>query len=129
MKLKDKGPIVKPPTLKGPSQNVSIEIQSWPQVISATHWTIGDSTKPNGADFYVNESELGHIHLNGEIHIKLTKRLTENLISARLAESFPWGADWIQFKIANQNTAEHAKWLFRLGYDRLSGMTDADLKL
>jgi hypothetical protein len=129
MKLEDKGPIIEAPTLKGPAQKVSKKIQSWPDVISATHWTIGDSTKSNGADFYVGESELGHIHLDGELHLVVTKQLRKALIDANLAEPFPWGNDWVQLKIKDEKTAEQAAWLFRLAYDRLKGATDADLKL
>ncbi len=128
MKLADKGPIVKPPVLKGLAQNLSVKIQSWPEVISATHWTIGDSTKVNGADFYVLESELGHIHLDGEIHLRLTKALCKSLVSAKLAEAFPWGQDWVQFRITNQASLDHAEWLFRLGYDRLQGRTDISIQ-
>ena len=128
MKLADKGPIVKPPVLKGLAQNLSLKIQSWPEIVSATHWTIGDSTKVNGADFYVSENELGHIHLDGEIHLRLTQALCKALISAKLAEAFPWGKDWVQYRITNQASLEHAEWLFRLGYDRLKGLTDKKLE-
>ena len=38
MKLADKGPIKPPPVLKGPAQLVSLEIQSWPDIVAATHW-------------------------------------------------------------------------------------------
>ena len=110
MKLKDKGPIIKPPILKGHSQKVSLEIQSWPDIVSATHWTIGDSTKPNGADFYVLEKELGHIHLDGEIHISLTKPLRKALIADQLAEAFPWSENWVQFQIVDKESARHAEW-------------------
>ena len=121
MKLEEKGPIIKPPILEGPSQKVSVEVQSWTDVVSATHWTIGDSTKPNGADFYVLESELGHIHLDGEIHLSLTKPLRRALIAAGLADPFPWGENWVQFQIIDQESVRHAEWLFRIGYDRLKG--------
>ena len=54
--------------LKGPAQSVSAEIQSWPGIIAATHWFLYDRTQVDGADFYVGEKELGHIHLDGELH-------------------------------------------------------------
>ncbi len=129
MKLKDKGPIVKPPILKGVAEKVSVEIQSWPEIISATHWTIGDSTKVNGADFYVGENELGHIHLDGELHLYLTKELRQKLIAAGLAEPFRWGDEWVQFQITDELSRHQAEWLFRLGYDRLKGTTDDELNL
>ncbi len=127
MKLIDKGPIQPPPVLRGPAQAVSVEIQSWPGIISATHWTIGDSTRVNGADFYVGEEELGHIHLDGEIHLLLTSPLRKALISAGLAEPFPYGKNWIQMSITDSKSAQIALWLFELGYDRLNGVSEADL--
>ena len=127
MTLESKGPIVKPPTLKGNAQVVSLEVQSWPDIISATHWTIGDNTKVNGADFYKNELELGHIHLDGEVHLLLTTKLRNALVSKKIADPFPWGKDWVQTEITNQRSAKTAIWLFRLGYDRLNGVSDADL--
>ena len=128
MKLKDKGPIVKPPDLKGWAQKASLEIQSWKDIVSATHWEIGDSTKVNGADFYVAEDELGHIHLDGEIHVKLTKPLRESLVTAKLAQPFRWGADWVQLKIKDKPSMESALWIFRIGYDRLKGEETTQLK-
>ena len=40
MRLKDKGPVIAPPVLSGWAQTVSLEIQSWPGIISATHWCL-----------------------------------------------------------------------------------------
>ena len=128
MRLSEKGPVKKPPVLKGSAQEVSLEIQSWARVISATHWTIGDTTKVNGADFYVAESELGHIHLDGEMHLRIPRKLGKSLIAAKLADPFPWGNDWVQFQIKNESSAAHAKWLFQLGYDVLTGATQEKLE-
>lgn len=128
MKLESKGPIVKPPVLKGPAQKVSLEIQSWKGIISATHWTIGDSTKVNGADFYVGPKELGHIHLDGELHLVLTKPLAQLLIERDLADAFPYSDAWVQLEITDKYSADLAKWLFKLGYDRLNDVTTPELK-
>ena len=128
MKLEDKGPVVVAPILKGLSQKVSEEVQSWSGVIGATHWTIGDSTKVNGADFYFNSQEIGHIHLNGTIHLLLTKKLAELAIRAKLAQSFPWGENWVQFKITDDQSAAAAVWLFKLAYDRATGVSHAELE-
>src|SRR4029078_10122012 len=57
MRLESKGEIRPPPTLKGPAQSVSREIQSWPRIIAATHWFLYDRTQVDGADFYVGEKE------------------------------------------------------------------------
>jgi Luciferase len=127
MKLTDKGPIVGPPRLRGPAQTVSAEVQSWPGVVSATHWLLNDPTQVDGADFYVGERELGHIHLDGEIHLAVTQALRRALVERKLAEPFRWAADWVQFPITDKKSAQHALWLFRLGYDRLNGASRIDL--
>jgi hypothetical protein len=128
MKLTDKGDIRPPPILTGPAQRVSREIQSWPKIVAATHWYLHDRTQVDGADFYVGERELGHIHLDGEIHLGTTKALRAALIEQRLAEPFEWHEAWVQFSIRSKADAEHALWLFRLAYDRLSGANAASLK-
>ena len=127
MTLVEKGPFQKPPVLKGAPQSVSSELQRWPGMVSATHWTIGDSTLVNGADFYVGERELGHIHLDGEVHLLLSAPLAKAVLKADLADAFPWGRDWVQLEITDKKSAERALWLFEIGYDRLNGVSEADL--
>jgi hypothetical protein len=105
MKLTDKGDIRPPPILTGPAQRVSGEIQSWPKIVAATHWYLHDRTQVDGADFYVGERELGHIHLDGEIHLGTTKALRDVLIEQRLAEPFEWHEAWVQFSIRSNQTA------------------------
>jgi len=128
MRLEAKGEIRPPPKLKGPAQSVSLEIQSWPGIVSATHWFLHDTTRVDGADFYVGEKELGHIHLDGELHLGLTVGLRHQLIEAGVAEALPWAEDWIQAPISNPKEAHTAQWLFRLGYDRLMGIPIAELR-
>ena len=128
MKLADKGPIKPPPALKGPAQLVSQEIQSWPGIVAATHWFLYDRTQVDGADFYVGERELGHIHLDGEIHLGATRTLAAMLIEHDLADPFEWGDAWVQYPICKKADVGHAVWLFRLGYDRLNGTGIARLR-
>jgi Luciferase len=128
MKLAKKGPIIAPPLLEGWAQVVSLEVQSWPGIISATHWFLHDLTQVDGADFYLGEAELGHIHLDGEIHLGLTRPLRKALTDAKLAEPFRWAHNWVQFPITNRSSTQHAIWLFRLGYDRLNGERSRDLQ-
>jgi Family of unknown function (DUF5519) len=127
MKLAEKGPIVAPPVLDGWAQVVSLQIQAWPQIVSATHWQFGNPSKVDGTDFYVEEDELGHIHLDGEIHLLLTKDLHRAIIDARLADRFRWAANWVQFSIEDERSGKHALWLFQLAYDRLRGAHEAAL--
>ena len=128
MRLESKGEIRPPPRLKGPAQSVSLEIQSWQGIIAATHWFLYDRTQVDGADFYVGEKELGHIHLDGELHLCVTAGLRRRLIEARLAEALPWAEDCIQAPISNRRDVRNALWLFRLGYDRLRGTPIPELR-
>src|SRR5262249_16181943 len=107
---------------------VSKEIQSWPGIIAATHWYIEDRTQVDGADFYVGEKELGHIHLDGELHLVVTVGLRRRLIEAGLAEALPWAEDCIQARISSSSDARKAVWLFKLAYDRLTGTPIPDLR-
>src|SRR6516225_9306789 len=102
MKLADKGPIKPPPALKGAAQLVSQEIQSWPGIVAATHWFLYDRTQVDGADFYVGERELGHIHLDGEIHLGATRTLAAMLIEHDLADPFEWGDAWVQYPLSRR---------------------------
>ena len=128
MRLAEKGPIIAPPVLEGWAQGVSLEIQSWPKIISATHWYLHDLTQVDGADFYVGEKELGHIHLDGEMHLSLTRPLRKALTGARLAQPFPWSDSWVQFPITSRGSTKRAIWLFRLAYDRLNGERSSELQ-
>ena len=128
MRLESKGEVRPPPTLKGPAQSVSLEIQSWPGIVAATHWFLYDRTQVDGADFYVGEKELGHIHLDGELHLGVTVGLRRQLIEAGLADALPWAEDWVQASISSQHEARAAMWLFRLAYDRLTGTPIPELR-
>ena len=61
MSLADKGRFTSPPILQNPLQATSAEVQSWPGIVSATHWRYARSHEIDGADFYVGDDELGHI--------------------------------------------------------------------
>jgi len=128
MLLESKGEVRPPPKLKGPAQPVSAEIQSWRRIVAATHWDFDDRTQVDGADFYVGEKELGHIHLDGELHLCLTVGLRRRLIEAGLAEALPWAEDCVQAPISSRRDAKNAVWLFRLAYDRLTGTPIPELR-
>ena len=126
MKLNEKGPIKPAPLLAGPGQKTAEAIQSWPAIISATHWDLFNRSRVDGADFYVNDTELGHIHLNGEVHLAATEKLGTALLQRGLARPLPYGkayGDWVSFMIRTEADADHATWLFQLNYDRLRGVS------
>lgn len=128
MRLNDKGDFKSAPILADWSETVSQAIQSWPDVISATHWLIGSPGVVDGADFYVGEAELGHIHLDGSIHLALSKPLRDLLVGQGLASPFRWSAAWVVAPIRSVAEADSATWLFRLAYDRLRGASDQEIR-
>lgn len=128
MTLEEKGPILPPPVLPGQAQKASATIQRWAGIISATHWDLYRRDRPDGADFYIGSEELGHIHLDGSVHLVTGNALCGLLLDAGLAKRFPYGSGWVLFNIASEADAEHALWLFRLNYDRLHGATAAELR-
>jgi hypothetical protein len=83
----------------------------------------------DGADFYRGDEELGHIHLDGEVHLALSPAITRALIAAGAAERFPWSGagEWITYRIRSERRLRHAELLFRLGYDYLGGVSETAL--
>jgi hypothetical protein len=123
MRLEEKGRVLPPPKLSGPSARVLAAVREWSGVISATHWLLDDRTQVDGADFYVGELELGHIHLGHAVHLALQGKLRAAVLKAGLAEPSPWTArTWVEFQMRSVADAEHGEWLLRLGYDALIGV-------
>jgi hypothetical protein len=129
MKLEEKGKFLPPPVLDKYAQLVSTEIQKWNNIIAATHWYLYDTTQVDGADFYVGEEELGHIHLDGSVHLATSKELKKILLDNKLAQNFPYGKNWVQFQIASKEDAEKAIKLFQLNYERINGISINELNL
>lgn len=122
MKLTEKGRIQPPPTMSTYPEMVSKEVQKWKNVISATHWDLYNPNKVDGADFYVGDEELGHIHLNGQVHLATSIELRDILLSKGKAKKIPFGGEyarWIQYQIKDEETAWQAIELFKLNYERL----------
>ncbi len=122
MTLEEKGPIMPPPVLSKFPQQVSKDIQSWADITAATHWNLYRRTEPDGADFYIGKEELGHIHLDGEVHLAIGKALASLLIKYKLGNKFPYGNDWVTTPIESSQDVAHATWLFKLSYNRIKGV-------
>jgi hypothetical protein len=127
MKLSDKGRFSLPPVLPKHAEVVSKTLASWADVHARTHWLLGDETVVDGADFYVGEEELGHLHLEGQAHVATGPVLGKALVAARLASPFRWSPKFVVHDVARAADVEHALWLFRLAYDRAAGVTDDEL--
>jgi hypothetical protein len=130
MKLADKGPFAPPPTLSGPAEEVAREVSSWPGVVSATHWYLFDRSVVDGVDFYVGERELGHLHLDGGLHLAATPGLREALVAEGWGRPASWESrgGWVETSVRRESDVELGRWLFRLNYDRLSGVPWRELQ-
>ena len=126
MTLEEKGPIAAPPTLAGPAERVNVAVQAWPQVTSAAHWHLYQPGKVDGADFYVGDEELGHIHLNGEVHLPTSPEQYKALMAEGRASRFPYGNSeyqhWLLFTIRSEADADYAVTLFERNYERIQAV-------
>ncbi len=113
-----KGPLAPPPTLDGPLQAVADAVAAWPEVKATTHWRLDDQSRVDGIDFYVGRNELGHIHLDGSIHLATAPELGAALVAEGLGRPFPWARGWTMASI-DRLGANAAVALFRRNYDRL----------
>lgn len=121
MTLEEKGPILPPPQLSEFPQQVSKEVQSWKDITAATHWNLYNLSEPDAADFYVGKEELGHIHLDGEVHLTAGKELAAALIMNKLGKKFLYLDGWVTTSIDSAEDVSHALWLFGLNYKRIKG--------
>lgn len=129
MRLTDKGRVVPPPVLDAPFQSLCEAVQSWPGIVAATHWHFSGNGQVDGADFYRGGEELGHIHLDGEVHLATSPAITRALVAAGAAERFPWAGagEWTTYRIYSGAGVRHAEKLFLLGYDYLGGTPEVAL--
>jgi len=128
MKLTEKGRFAPPPKLKGAAaQQVSASVAEWTNVHARAHWYLGDEQRVDGADFYLGQWEVGHIHLGGEAHIMMPPALASANIAAGHGTPSPWSKSVLEFDIDSVRAVEHALWLFRLSYDWRSGVLKSDL--
>lgn len=122
MKLAEKGRFAAPPALPEQAQTVADALASWPDVHARTHWLLGDETQVDGADFYLGDNELGHLHLDGEAHIAVGVTLRNALVLGGLAKPFRWSTAFVVIRVESAKDAAHAKRVFQLSYDRRAGV-------
>jgi hypothetical protein len=127
MKLSSKGRFADPPRLPEHAQSVSEALARWPGVHARTHWLLGDEREVDGADFYVGEDEIGHIHLGGEAHVAVGRKLGTALVTAGRAKPFQWNDEFVVLSIRSARSGQAAVSLFRLAYDRRRGALEREL--
>ena len=113
-----KGPLSPPPALDGPIRAVVDSLVAWLEVGATTHWRLNEPDKVDGVDFYVGPDELGHIHLDGSIHLATTPELAAKLVAEGLGRPFPWARGWTMASL-DRLGVDAAVALFRRNYDRL----------
>jgi Family of unknown function (DUF5519) len=113
-----KGPVAPPPVLEGPLQSVVETIASWPGIMATVHWYLMDHSRIDGVDFYFRDQELGHLHLDGTIHLATPAALGQALIAEGLARPFRYQAGWVEEQVQRVG-ADAAVALFRRNYEHL----------
>lgn len=113
-----KGRISPPPVLTGALKAVTDAVSLWPGVDATAHWRFDAPDQVDGVDFYVGPDELGHIHLDGSIHLATSPHLGAELIAEGLGHPFPWARGWI-FASVSALRVERSVALFQRNYDRL----------
>ncbi len=114
----EKGLVAPPPMLDGPLGTVADAIARWSDVIATTHWYLFDPSQVDGIDFYVGERELGHIHLDGSIHLATSPSLGDALIAEGRARPFRYQRGWVCERVQAIGS-DAAISLFRRNYDWL----------
>ncbi len=115
-----KGPLGPPPALTGPLGEVADAVAGWPGIITTVHWNLFDQSKVDGVDFYLNDDELGHLHLDGSIHLATSPALGKRLVAAGLAKPFRYQQGWVEAQVGRIGPAA-AIALFKRNYDALRG--------
>ena len=114
----DKGPVAPAPILEGPLQTVVDAVAAWPGVATTVHWHLSDRSRVDGVDFYVADEALGHLHLDGEIHLATSSDLGKALITEGAAKPFRYQPGWVEENVRRIG-ADAAVALFRRNYERL----------
>ena len=113
-----KGPPAPPPNLEGPLKTITDAISAWPGVEATTHWLLGDHSRVDGVDFYVGAEELGHIHLDGSIHLATSPELGARMVTEGLGRPFRWARGWTLARV-DELGVDGSVALVRRNYDRL----------
>ena len=113
-----KGPMAAPPRLQGDLQAVVDRVAAWPGVTASTHWHFADQGRIDGVDFYMDGDELGHLHLDGSIHLATSPTLSAELVDEGLGLPFRYARGWTQSRV-DRLGVEGSTAFFRRNYDRL----------
>ncbi len=113
-----KGPLGPPPRLGGSLGTVAEAVAAWPGIETTVHWHLVDRSQVDGVDFYLGEEELGHLHLDGSIHLATSAGLGRTLVDEGAARPFRYQAGWVEEQVRRIG-ADAAIALFRRAYEAL----------
>lgn len=82
------------------------------------HWDPFNPGRVDGVDFYVGAEELGHIHLDGSIHLATSPELSRVLVAEGLARPFSHVRGWVEETVQHIGS-NAAVDLFRTNYERV----------
>ena len=128
MQLRNPGPVQAAPTLDGYAGQLAENVRRLPGVTAYTHWRLGSPGVVDGAELHVGDPELGHIHLDGSVHIPLTAPLASLLVSKEFGQTPYWSNTWITIPVRSSQDVEHAAWLFCLAHARIEGALDTTIR-
>ena len=127
MKISEKGRYAPPPRLPRFAQQVSEGVGAQAKVEARTHWRLGNEEVIDGADFYLGEEELGHLHLDAEAHVAQTKAVRDALVASGLAQPFRWSPHFVTAPVESPSDVKHVMWLFDLRRRQLEGVPVSQL--
>lgn len=97
-------------------------VSAWPHIDTTVHWHFSDKSRVDGVDFYWMGKELGHLHLDGSIHLATSPSLGTSMIAEGVAKAFPYLRGWVEEKVMTIGAAASVE-LFRRNYEALQGET------
>lgn len=117
-----KGRVGPLPALAKPLQDVVDVVSAWPHIDTTVHWHFSDKSRVDGVDFYWMGKELGHLHLDGSIHLATPPSLGTSMIAEGVAKAFPYLRGWVEENVVTIGVAASVE-LFRRNYEALKGDT------
>jgi len=107
------------PKLSKAAQQVAETVASWDGVCAhdrTSPWRVGHEQDIDGIGLYVDQKELGHIHLDSSAHVMLLSPVLNLVVDAGLAYRSEWATDQVVIAIEDPTTVKYATWLFELSY-------------
>jgi len=102
------------PTVLNEIRTLTGEVASWPSVTLSRH-------RFGGREFDYQVTELGHVHSNGVVDVRLTKSEHDDVLARGLAKPHHVApaSSWVTFVIEHSGDARAASALLAIPFQRL----------